>query len=283
MFRCVIAIVAIGYFFSIPNIISSVCTEILFQVKYKINFPKYKGIYGTFPEIDDKTSAVMIMLSGMNSCSGQYLIHIDHVNEYNKNNDNQIKMFIPEVLDNGRNNLDKCGDKVFNSISEHLDQIIEKKINIFIIGISNGGRVGLYLYDKIMSKYDYDRLYISTLGSPLKGTYLANIAKMSRLIWLTHYRNVPYVLDEISYHSDTAMNLVEKCKKYKSFKTNTRFYVSKNDVMIFPYSCGLIEEHNNVIVEGIGHNGLVIYCHNDQLTWCYETIKANNNINYVHT
>jgi len=99
---------------------------------------------------------------------------------------------------------------------------------------------------------------------------MANLAKMSRVHRITKYRGNSDVLDELSYESDVSMDLIKKCSQYESFPTNTRFYASRSDIMNRPYTCAVIDGHpNNVIVDGIGHDGLIIYYHQDQLMWCW--------------
>jgi hypothetical protein len=265
-------------FKSISNVASVAYTELLYLTCYWKNIPKYKGLYAQFPNTtDSNVTAVMIMLHGMNSNSGQFAQHIDKIVEYNVYHNDCIRMFVPEIRNRGMDTVEKCGEDVYSSISDKLDDIVRKGIRVFILGISNGGRIGLYLYNKIMDKYNYDKLYLSTLGSPLRGTRVANLAIQTGLYVATLYRNNPNVLNELSYESETSLDLIKKCSKHTFFPNNTKFYSSNCDIMITPPSAGTIEDHkNNTLVDGIGHNGLIIYCHQDQLSWCFDVMTSTN-------
>ncbi len=263
---------------SISSAASLGYTELVYFTCYRVNIPEYNGLYAQFPNITDpNVTALIIMLHGMNSSSGQFALHIDKVIEHNKDHNDCVRMYIPEIRNNGMDTLEKCGEDIYSSIQDKLDDIVHRGISVFILGISNGGRIGMYLYDKIMDRYHYDKLYLSTLGSPLRGTKIANLAKQSGLYMATPYRSNPNVLSELMYESDTSLDLIKKCNRYESFPNNTKFYSSNGDIMISPPSAGIIEGHkNNVILDGIGHNGMIIYYHQDQLLWCFDIIKSNN-------
>jgi len=110
---------------NVCNAAFSVYTEILYGVKYHGNIPKYNGKYGTFPSVTEEvTTALMIMLHGMNSSSGQFAMHIEKVKEHNQNHNNDTKMFIPEINNKGMNNLDKCGDEIYQKIANQLDYMV---------------------------------------------------------------------------------------------------------------------------------------------------------------
>lgn len=247
---------------------TAIGSEIAYGATLNWSRATYDGRYGTFPVITIDTKCVIIMIHGMNSSSGQFQLHINEIEKYNNVHNHSIKMFIPEVINKGMNKLQDCGDDIYSKISSHLDVIHKQKIPVILIGISNGGRVTLYLYSRIMDNNPQLNLYITTLGSPIKGTYLANIALNSGLYRLTKYARNPDVLSDLMYDSELSKQLIQKCEKYSDFKSRTRFYISKQDFLVFPYTCGILDNHDNQIVDGVGHDGLVMYFYKDQVMWC---------------
>lgn len=261
----------------IYNVASSLYTEAEYFIKHRKNIAQFNGKYDTFPSIyvndyvndnDDfnntNMKSIIIMLHGMNSSSGQFWLHIKELEKYN----DYIKLYIPEITNRGMCTLQQSGDPVYSEIDKHIRDIIKKNIRIILIGISNGGRVALYIYSKIMDNYNYNNVYVSTLGSPLRGTYLADIALITKGYYLSNYFGNEKVIEELRYDSDVSRSLIEKCLKYDNFKNNTRFYTAKYDAMVFPYKCAILENHsNNKIIEDVGHNGLIIYYYKDQIDW----------------
>ena len=254
---------------------TAIGSEITYGVTLNWSRITHDGKYGAFPTITADTKCVIIMIHGMNSSSGQFQLHMNEIEKYNTDHNQCIKMFIPEVLNKGMTKLHDCGNDIYSKISSHLDVIHKQKIPVILIGISNGGRIALYLYSKIMDNYPEIRLYITTLGSPIKGTYLANIALNSGLYRLTKYASNPDVLSDLTYDSEESKQLIEKCMKYSNFKSKTRFYVSKQDFLVFPHTCGIMDNHDNQIVDGVGHDGLVMYFYKEQVMWCINIAENN--------
>ena len=63
--------------------------------------------------------------------------------------------------------LEICGKDIYDKIN--LTNIIKYNIPIYLIVISNGGRICLYLFTKIIDHYK--NIYVTTSVLPLYGTY----------------------------------------------------------------------------------------------------------------
>lgn len=64
-------------------------------------------------------------------------------------------------------------------------------------------------------------------------------------------------------NSDTAKHI----SYYNIFKTNTKFYSSNQDPVVFPYTCSTIDSNNNSFIDECGHDGLIVKCYKDQINW----------------
>jgi len=215
-------------------------------------------------------------LHGMNASSGQFQLHMGEFEKYISDHGNCIKLFIPEILNKGMAILETCGNDVYSKIAKELPNIINLGIPIIFVGISNGGRIALFLYSKIMETHNYKNTFITTLGSPLRGTYIANLTLMTGTYYLSKYRNNSDVLHELKFNSKISSELVDRCTSFDNFRTNTLFYTSTNDYLIYPHTCGILDNHNNKIVDGVGHNGLILYYHKDQVLWCISLVDQKN-------
>jgi hypothetical protein len=234
----------------------------------------YDDKYITFPTITPDTKELQIDIHGMNSSSGQSMIQFNEVEKYNLKHPGSIKIFAPQVINAGLEELQICGDAIYAQICPHLDTITRLNIKIVILGISNGGRVGLYLYATIFVSHPTAELYLSTLGSPIQGTYLADLAEKSCAYKMTKYKSCPEVLSELKPSNSIYRQILERCQKDPKFQSRTRFYVSKRDVLIYPFTCGILEGHNNQIVDDVIHNGLVLKYAKEQIQWCISLIDS---------
>lgn len=241
-------------------LVSRVCKSILGELSHvvqKYMTPNCED-YCDFSIINEDTKGLAIMLHGMSDYPKQFYYHIDEFKKIPN-----IALFVPKILDKGLNTLENCGTDIYNKIN--LTNVIKYNIPIYLIGISNGGRICLYLFTKIIEQYK--NIYVTTLGSPLNGTYMANIALSTRLYVCTKYYNKGHVLEELTMNSDTAKELIKSCSKHDIFKTNTKFYSANQDVVVFPYTCSTIDGFNNSFIDECGHDGLIVKCYKDQINW----------------
>lgn len=258
------------------NMGSSVLSELEYFLTLKQSIKTYDGKYNSV-RISTNTKALHVMLHGMNSSSGQFQLHMNEVEKYNFEHDDKISVFAPEIIEKGFVELELSGEDVFSKLEPHIERIMNSNISIFLIGISNGGRVALYVYSRIMEKYNYKNVFVTDLGSPIKGTLMADILLASKLHKFSNYRENEDVLEELKLNSDTATSLLAKCESYPNFKINTMFYFARYDALV--NSKEYIEDYDdeNVKVEDtVGHNGLIRKCYKEQIEWCIEKMNACN-------
>lgn len=252
---------------------TSIFSEVSYLVNYDIWRKFYDGKYSKFPQIDASTASLVIMLHGLYSSSGQFQKHIDFFENYNSKNNRKIKMFVPEILNRGYAELNLCSNAIFDQFKDYINNIIDLRLPIIFLGFSYGGRIALYLYAKVSQLYNYDYVYVSAIASPLKGTLLANKIIKNGLYKLSAYKDIYNVLLELSHNSDISTSLVDNCIKYSRFYTNTKFYASTDDMIVYPYTSSIVEFCNNVVINGIGHNGLLVHFCKDQVMWCLKIIQ----------
>lgn len=259
----------------ISNIGNSIYNDAAYYATVKVNMGIYNDKYKKMPIFKNDTKALVIKLHGMNAEPGQFMLHMNQFEKYNIEHNNTIQIYVPEILNKGMATVASCGDAIFAEIDTFLKNMY-RTIPIFLIGISNGGRIGLYLYSKIQQTYNHDRIYLTTLGAPLKGTHMIDVMTMTRAHWFTNYAQHNDVIDEMRFDSPKSKELIANCEAHTSFKNNTRLYASTNDIFINPYTCGILDGHNNVVVSDVGHNGLVYKYYSDQIDWCIKIIEKLN-------
>lgn len=229
-------------------------SELVYLLKYKTyNEPENK--YNVFPEDADK---IVIMLHGMNGAPSQFKFHVEEL----ERRDPQIKFFIPFILNRGMASPEECGDLILSQIK------VKPNMKIVIVGISNGGRIGMYLYSKF-AEHGID-LYLTTLGSPIKGTMTADLMIKTKLYWLSNYKWE--ILSQLGFNSETNQNLIKACEQIEGFNEKTLFYVSRNDMIIYPYNCGFLEGHEYKLKDGFGHNSLVHGVYSEQVDWIVQKL-----------
>jgi len=234
----------------------------------------YDDKYSSFPTITFGTNELQICIHGMRSSPGQFLLQFNEAEKHNLKHPGSIKIFAPPVVKAGLEELEICGDAIYAQICPHLDLITRLNIKIVILGISNGGRIGLYLYAKIFESHPTAQLYFSPLGSPIQGTYLADFAEKTGVYKMTAYRSCPEVLSELKRSNDIYQQLLKRCQKDPNFQSRTRCYVSTKDILIYPHDCGILEGHDNQIVNDVLHNGLVLKYAKEQIQWCISLIDS---------
>jgi surfactin synthase thioesterase subunit len=222
--------------------------------------------------------ALIIMLPGLDGESDQYNMYINKLSQYN------IKCIVPEIANKGNDLLKICGESVYNNINDIITSLVsftDLIIPVFIIGYSNGGRIALYLYAKLMEKYERelgDRIYVATVAAPIKGTMMANIA-LTLQLYLSKINTYPNALDallELQYTSETSMTILNQCLRYDNFKTHTKFFAAVNDIAIQPINCATVDECDkaNCVINDItiGHHNILNYCCDDILKWIISII-----------
>lgn len=115
--------------------------------------------YDKFPEIKDNTKALVLLLHGMNGSGRQFANHLKLLD--NEENKDKFAIYMPKILDGGMNDINLCIENLMINFKQPSEDL-----PIFLIGISNGGRIALGLYPilTLYSKY----VYISTIGTPIK-------------------------------------------------------------------------------------------------------------------
>ena len=250
-----------------PFILASAVYFEAYNTAEMLMSPNYEE-YHNFPIINEDTKAVVMAFHGMNNYPKQFRRHFEELKKIV-----DIAIFAPKILDRGVNTLEKTGKDIYDKID--MTNIIKYNIPVFLLGISNGGRICLYIFDKFVSIHNYKNIYLSTLGSPLNGTYMANIALSFGALHnlVPNYYGKGFVLEELKSGSDVAKDLLHRCMSYDIFKTNTKFYAADQDNVVFPYTCSTINGYDNTHVSGCSHNGLMIKCSKDQVDWIFNILE----------
>lgn len=255
-----------NYFRNTYSYISAISTEVNYLLKYRPYFHTNTDInLKTYEEEDTWEYPLFILLHGLNSSPRQYEHHV----EYLKSTNIQADIFIPQIVDRGFGTIDVCCDKIMEGLMDKIR--VERKI--FIVGISNGGRIGMMLYKRIYELNNLHTIYFTTLGSPLYGTRSASIIKNNNLERITNFRKHKGIIDSFCENNEICNDLVEHLvNNVPDFLKRTRLYASNHDLVVFPAKCATIEGCDNVIVDGIGHDGLIITFLRDQIDWCIKYI-----------
>lgn len=228
------------------------------EVNYLSNYKFYvepENPYENFPDLSNSDKLV-IGLHGLNGQPSQFRFHAE------KLEGQDIKIWLPPIFKKGMASPEECGDILLDQMNLHPD------LKVVLVGISNGGRIAMYLYSKI--KDQVKDIYLTGIGSPILGTKTADLMLKTKLYWLSNYSWD--VLSEIRYGSETNQRLVRSCEEDENFKNKTLFYVSSNDWVVYPITCGFLEGHNYKVMEGVGHNFLVITVVDDQVNWILEKL-----------
>jgi len=223
-----------------------------------------KSSYTSFPKITTETRALIVFLHGMNSDPKQF---IDHFSLYESNK--HFALYSPHIYMKGMSSLEQCGESILTSVPANIKNY---NIKLIIIGISNGGRLGLWLYPKLRSLFS--QVYLTTLGSPLKGTYMANLLLDYKLYYFLHYRNHIDVLKQLRNDSKVSQLLLPECQLDSQFNKNIMTYASKTDILIQPYTNAIVTEGQHKIISGYGHNSMVYHLMRDQYKWCMKCVYS---------
>jgi hypothetical protein len=220
----------------------------------------YKDQYAKFPDVINNHKAILIILHGANTKTSQCINHVNLYENHNKNNPNQqYAFFIPPIKELGILPIKDCIDDLIEKIPNKTFEI-----PIFIIGISNGGRLALTLSTKIRSSKS---IFISTIGSPLNGTLIANFFLKTNLYKCI--KNNPEFFKELSQNSDVSQNIVsEYINSDPNYKNKIICYASNNDLYVYPGGRNsIILDAPHKIINGYGHKSLIIQCISDQYRW----------------
>lgn len=254
--------------------ISSVSTELNYLFRYRPYYHANEDVFiNTKMNIDTNNSIkpLFIMLHGLNSSSRQFNHHV----EYLKSKNIDVDIFIPQIPKRGFEDLEVCCDKIMSTLLSYKGDDIRNGVRkIFIIGISNGGRVGMLLYKSIYELNNSNIIYFTTLGSPLRGTRSASIVKNYNLEILTKFHKHKGIIESFCENNDVCNELVNYLtNNIFDFNKRSRLYASNHDMVVFPASCATIDGCDNIIVDGIGHDGLIIEFFMDQIDWCVSHIS----------
>jgi triacylglycerol lipase len=141
--------------------------------------------------------------------------------------------------------------KTFGSILDHvddLDKMVKKVLKetngeeVILIGHSMGGLIASYFALNVAKKKSVN--HVITLGTPLKGTYMARFGfgKCAK---------------EMSRDSSFIKELNEKITNEKEI--NFYHIATKNDELVIPYNSAILgdDEKKHLILNGVGHGSLL--------------------------
>lgn len=243
------------------NWIFSLLRELKYFITIKPLLSYYDNNHSTFPKLDKNTKKVVIMLHGLHASPGQF---INHIKYYKNNVNDDIKIYTPFIKEAGHTSLENSTIDILDTIEQYIDDIIQYNIKIIFVGISNGGRIAVNIMNILNDKYTDLDMYLTTLGSPLKGTMSVSLL---RNLYLIDSNNYPY--KELTFNNTFLSNIMSKFNTIKNITSKTRFYGSINDIVVFPITVCTLENHDNVVVNGYGHNSLVTSFCEDQMDWIY--------------
>ena len=250
--------------FSVPktkNWIISLYRELQYFVTTKPFLSYYDNHHSTFPILDNNTNKLVIMLHGLHASPGQF---VNHIKYYNNNANDTIKIYTPFIKDTGHTSLENSTTDILDIIQQNIDFIIQNNVKLIFVGISNGGRIAVNIMNILNSKYNNLDMYLTTLGSPLKGTMSVTLLQK---LYLINGNSYPY--KELTFNNTLLTNMTDQFNKIIDITTKTRLYGSVNDIVVFPISGCTLKNHDNIIVEGYGHNSLVTSFCKDQMNWIY--------------
>jgi hypothetical protein len=224
-----------------------------------------KCCYTMFPEITTETRAIVLFLHGINSDPSQFT---DHFSLYEANK--HFALFSPHIYMKGMISSQKCGERILVCIPPNIR---DHNLKLIIVGFSNGGRIGLWLYPRL--KPLFSQVYLTTIGSPLKGTCMPNLLLNSKLYLCTAYRNHVEVLKRLGTDSTETKELIAECQLDPQFTKNVMTYASKTDISVQPYTNAIIPDGSHKIIEGHGHNSMTPFLMAEQYKWCESRIYSN--------
>jgi hypothetical protein len=227
----------------------------------------------TFPTINTSTEGMIIFLHGLNATPYQFM-HQLPLYLQNKN----IAIYIPRIFNKGLAPIEECGQQILTAIRDSMLTKSTSNIPIIIVGISNGGLIGMWLYPQLRTHFK--NVYITTIGSPLNGTYIANFLLKTKLYKLTLYRHYYKILEGLIHDSSICKDIIKTCHKCPGFYERSMLYASTTDFVVYPYVNAIIFESEHKIISGYGHHSIIIKIMTEQYEWCKQVLENPKN-NYI--
>jgi len=110
---------------------------------------------------------------------------------------------------------------------------------------------------------------------------MADILLKSKLYYFSDYANNEDVLEELSPKSDISLSLLSTCETYPNFKSNSMFFFARYDALVNSRIYVNDNSDNIKIVEDVGHDGLIMKCHKEQIDWCINHMKDFDDHNQI--
>lgn len=231
------------------------------ELQYYVTTPSlsyYDNNHSTFPILDNNTNKLVIMLHGLHASPGQF---VNHIKYYNNNVNETIKIYTPFIKDTGHTSLENSTTDILNIIQQNIDFIIQNNVKLIFVGLSNGGRIAVNIMNILNSKYNNLDMYLTILGSPVKSSMCVTLLQKLYLV-----NGIRYPYKELIFNNTL---LTEQFNKIIDITIKTPLYSSVNDILAFPISVCTLKNHDNIIVDGYGHNYLVTLFFKDQMNWIY--------------
>lgn len=225
----------------------SLWNEIKYHVKHKYNKYLFDNVKDA-NKINSKDKTIYIMLHGLNNFPSQFIYLIRGLQ--NKEN---ISYFTPRLLSRGNKPLEYVGNDVIQQINDVLSEF-EQKPNIVLVGISNGCRISLWIYNNLHKIYNIEHIYL--IVGPLRGSLMANLLINSGLYYLLGYDKD--FLNELIYKNFYSAQLL-KTFNLNLINTNTCIttFSADQDTVVYPSTSSIIFENNNINYSGYGHDSVI--------------------------
>jgi alpha-beta hydrolase superfamily lysophospholipase len=230
---------------------------------YKI-FTPYKA---SSPK--SQPSGLIVLIHGLRGSREIWHTQLNLLKSYN------YDIYVPIVPHQGLCSLQEASTPILDYIINYIN--IHPRIPICILGVSNGGRIALYLDLQLRSKFPKTPVFISNIASPHNGS-----SRMNLLIKL-HLANFfyPQILqEELLPNSETNMKLMLNIQSPTKAPRQYEFYGTTTDLHIPELESTLpqIPNHNTThyVLYGHSHNSIVHAAAENQIRNCVQWISKYN-------
>lgn len=214
----------------------------------------------------ENNKGLCVFIHGLNGHPAIWNNHLDFLSKKHVKCDTYVP-FVPHA---GNCTLEEAADPLCNCIVEYIKE--HPLSPVCLVGISNGGRIALYIETQLRQKAKNTSVKISTLAAVHFGTSRMNMLQGSCLRSLMKYKES--IVNEISYESDKAKALLEAVVKpleSGNGKRSYEFYATSQDTTVpeLGSSLPLLDKGEaHYLVHGCGHDSIASVVAEAQMTSC---------------
>ena len=216
--------------------------------------------YAAQIENDPSADALCVMIHGL---KGSPSIFDDYHDSFARFEDKKVTLFQPHVPQKGNCSLEDASSPIYNEVLSWARQNPAKPI--VIVGVSNGARIAGHLSAKLKSEgLCVNPMHVSCIAGPFNGTKLVNQPDWpgflrSGLNKIVNKLYTDEVLDELSWDSACAGQVISEMQRAAGGNLHYYFYSTSSDTQINPFTSAFPEvtDANYFLTFAEGHQSVV--------------------------